>query len=117
MNERKVELPSGGTAWIATVWDHRQATVMRRTHYRLRRYTNRDGEWREDLTREEQDEKDELVLEATALHVRTLVRRWENVRSPAGDELSFPDDVERMAEPDIQAIVAAIGNGEASPNA
>ena len=109
MNEQSFTVPSGGTAWFTTVPTHGQANTLRRSRLRLSRFlaTDRDG-WRDGLTPDEQDARDEAVIESTSLTVRTLVSRWEGVRAPNGDPLTFPDDVDRMAEGDIQALFAAI---------
>jgi hypothetical protein len=120
MNERRVTLPGGGTAWVTTMADHAQAKVLRRIRLRLARYIDREGDWRADLTPEDQDAKDDLILEATALNVRTLTLRWEGVTAPNGDVLTFPEDVERMAERDIDFLFEALTTVEqetAPPNA
>ena len=114
-NERKVTLPGGGTAWISTLADHAQAKVLRRIRLRLARYIDRDGEWRIDLTPEERDAKDDLILESVAVNVRTLTLRWEHVLAPNGDPLTFPDDVERMAERDIEALFEAVTTADETP--
>ena len=121
MNEKRIDLPSGGIAWLTTIADHRQAKSLRRIQLRLSRFTER-GEWRSNLTNEERDELEDLILSTTALNVRTFTTRWENVRAPNGDPLDLgrEGDIERMQERDIEflfdSIEAALREGRADPN-
>ena len=118
MTERRIDLPRGGVAWFSTEPTHAQAKELRRHNLRVARFVTETG-FRTDLTPDEMDAKDELLLASGSLYIRTLVARWEGVTSPAGDELTFPDDIERMAEVDAEALYDAIatdrraeGNGQ-----
>lgn len=123
-NERPVTLPSGGTAWVVDVRSHAQADILRRHHLRVNRYMTRtrnpDGtsssDWKPDLSPEEQEAKDDLTLSAGALYIRTLTKRWEGVASNEGEPLTFPDDIERMRDDDMEALASnLLANGEPDP--
>lgn len=129
MNEHKVDLPSGGMAWLTTIAEHRQAKVLKRLQLQLNHFLepgrNEKGEpttvWRTNLTREEQQQVDDLILDTETLNIATFTTRWENVRAPNGDALTFPDDIERMQEPDHEKLFGSIEEallaGRADPNA
>lgn len=127
MNEKRIDLPSGGIVYITARPSHEQATALRRHSLKIARYIGptRDAEgrsggtgWRTDLTSEQLDEKDALILESPRLHIRTLTRRWENVNDAEGGPLSFPDDIARMSEEDFDALFEAVTAGkEAEGNA
>ena len=107
MTERRIELPRGGVAWYSTEPTHAQAKELRRHNLRLARFVTESG-FRTDLTPEEMDAKDDLLLGSGSLYIRTLTVRWEGVTSPEGDALTLPDDIERMAEVDAEALYDAI---------
>jgi hypothetical protein len=121
LSEKRVDLPSGGTAWVARVASHGQAKTLRLARFRLERFRSagRDEEgaptriWRTGLSEAEEQERDHLVLDESDLYIRTFTTRWEGIRSPTGDDLTFPDDIERMAEPDADALFEAILSGQA----
>lgn len=120
MNERTVPLPGGGSATITRAPSHAQAATLRRHRLRLARFTGptRDAEgnqvqdWRIDLTAEELDAKDDLIVETEAVHIRALVRGWQGVTSADGDPLIFPDDLAQMRERDFQALFLAVTAAE-----
>lgn len=124
-NEREVKLPSGGIVYVLDVVPHSAATTLRKHHLRIGRYMGAtrdlDGaptrEFRADLTSEQLDEKDDLITGTEALYIRTLTIRWEGVTSAFGEPLTFPDDVERMREPDLQHLAGVLFAGRADPNA
>lgn len=115
MNEERVELPGGGVAWFTTLATHEQAMAIRKRRYRTARFLDRDNNWRENLTPEEHEAKDELLADLAGFHVRTLVNRWENVRAPNGDALTFPDGVNQMSEVDVQFLFDRMTAQEADP--
>ena len=109
MNEKPVTLPSGGVAYIPEAMSYGQGRALRLHHHRINRYIgqvrNAAGEmvrdYRTDLSPEELDERDRLLEETSPLYVRTIVTRWENVKDANGEELRFPEDVERMRDDDL----------------
>ncbi len=120
MNERKVTLPSGGSAWIVERWPHGLATTVRRHHLRIAQFfgSSRDGEnaLRRDLTEEEREQYTTLLANTETLYVRTFTTRWD-VTGPDGTALTFPDDIDAMDEHDFAALTAAILERRADPNA
>lgn len=125
MNERAVQLPSGGVAYVYDVVPHSAATVIRKHYMRMNRFMgpvrDLDGnigrDYRNDLTPEQMDEKDALILETEGLYVRTMTLRWEGVTDPSGEALTFPDDVDRMQERDFLVLANTLIAPRADPNA
>jgi hypothetical protein len=126
--EKPVTLPGGGTAWVATMLSHAQATTLRLNSMRISRFVvpvrGEEGEttqdWRGGLSAAQEEERDRLVLDTSALHVRTITTRWSGVKDRDGNELAFPEDIERMTEDDFQALFTAATEArsqDADPNA
>ena len=123
MNEKRIDLPSGGAAFVMDVVPHSAATALRRHHLRIGRYMgpardldgNQVQDWRNDLTSEELDAKDELILQTEPTYIRALTLRWEGVTDAEGHSLTFPEDVERMQEPDLMLLAVTLMAGRRDP--
>lgn len=107
VNERKVELPRGGSAVITTRTSHGQKKALQRALVRLG-WLAPGNERREDLAPEEQRELEDLIVEIADLHISTYTISWDGVRSTRGDLLTFPAGLDDMDDEDTEFLFAAI---------
>lgn len=110
----EVALPSGGRAWVRRRLNHEQSIGRQAAQMRLAKLLPADVLAAADadpstLFAELADpgELVERIGEAKVGVIVSCVWGWDGVRSPDGDELTFPADVAKMSPEDLEALYAA----------